>query len=194
MPFTTLFTCEFSYHHLYLFQDGFKAILEKADWRSVTYDEKSEPIMLQDTSMFYVCARAKPGTAQCCHAVCQECFNKATTTNGRRSRGRSVVTKSPNTLKHKQCCHSLHDLEPESAPWWCDPGRKRDGLFSKNWMARNKGCVGCKRMFVWKAKKDWKVSKLDDDVRAMYQKLHDGTLQASFESNGNVQGCRLTMD
>ena len=166
-----------------VFQDDFKGRLEGADWRIDTFDEESENIPLGNGSFIYCCARAKPGTAKCCYAICQECFDKATTAVGRRARNRGDGAKPPNSLKNNKCCHNLQDLETELEPWWCDPTRERDGLFTSNWMARAKGCVGCKRMFVLKPKNGWKPNKLEENVRALYPKLHDGTLEAMLASN-----------
>lgn len=155
--------------------EKFKLTIKDAQWQGQRFDHLSDIIHLKDRCLFYTCCRAKPGAGVCCYAVCEGCKLQATeTVTGRPSRDRSVPT-TPNTEKHKKCCHALQDLEIESDPWWCNPDRA-GGLFSVNWLIRAKGCVGCNKMFVYKAKKGWKPSNLTNEMKGMYEKLDNGEL------------------
>ena len=88
---------------------------------------------------------------------------------------------SPNTVKRRLCCHSLHDLQTEMEPHWCNPNDKKIGLFTYNWMLRAKGCVGCNKMYVLKPRKDGKLGKLDDSNRGLYDDLESGVLGKKHE-------------
>lgn len=162
-----------------LLNESFKKELEEKDWRDFEFDENSDKIILHEGDTTYNCTRAVHGNAQCCYSICQECFNKATSTkSGRPSRCKEA--KSPQTVKHNNCSHSLQDLQHDRMPHWCDPGRAdNNGLFTYNWLRRGKGCVGCNKMFVLKSTKG--IGKLSNEVRALYPALKDGSIAAQIE-------------
>ena len=155
--------------------------LEKNDWRVFEFDENSELITLGKDDTMYSCTRAVHGLAVCCCSICHKCYNKASSEkSGRPSRCKDTEAKSPNSLKHKTCCHSLHELEREVEPHWCDPNRENDGLFTYNWLIRGKGCVGCNKMFVLK-RKNMKIGKLGKDIRDLYPDLNNYVLKQRIE-------------
>lgn len=166
------------------------ADFKKRQWVGQRFDHNSEVIHIGgrgDYGHFYTCCRAKPGVGVCCYAICEHCKLKATgaDSGGRPSRDRCAKT-TPNTEKHKHCCHGLQDLEVENEPWWCNPHNKSDGLFSLNWLLRVKGCVGCNKMFVNKAKPGWRPSALCGKISAQYEKLDSGEFAATQDGDGNM--------
>lgn len=160
-------------------ENNFKNELEKKDWKKFTYDESSEVLRLGKEEGIHLCVKAKPGNAQCCYAICQECYEKASGSKSGRVKRCKGSTQS-NTKKHIDCHHGLSDLTTEMEPFWCDPQRKNDGLFTFNWMNRAKGCIGCNKMFVYAPSKDWNkkmIGKLDEEVRKVYSDLNSGALE-----------------
>ena len=182
--FTFSFTCRYKSNTITTFQESvesnFKQDLEKRNWRDYIFDKKSATLPLRDNDTIRVCSKTNHANGACCYALCRECFNRASESGGRLLRCKKTEQNLSNSDKHNNCRHGLHDLQDETNPWWCNPHAQKDGLFTYNWLIRVKGCVGCQKMFVLKPKKDWKVGKLDDNIKSQYGRLNNGDIYNQY--------------